>query len=166
MNTKQLRRVSNAVENKLRKLEGFEGIAVVVPHIYNGAQQWQVISTDKRLQAAIESSLGPIGYAYENATSVPTLEEFTRMPKNAEERATAVRKLLHAAWKTHTKGTSYEGNKQMYNVVAKEPLMKFGWWDDVTDAAPFTNTAVNTPTISRKLFEYLAPTMYRTIYAP
>lgn len=82
-------------------------------------------------------------------------------PGNGEARGSRVRELLQEAWNIHTKGTPFEGKKQMYKIVSENPDMKFTWWEEVIgDGIEFSNIAVSDPTISKKVFDYLGKMLY------
>lgn len=87
-------------------------------------------------------------------------EKYLEIPGNAEKRAEKVRELLREAWSEHVRGTPFHKSKQMYNAVEKKGANPFPWWGEVTGGAPFVNTTVADPGISKRIYEYLGPRLY------
>lgn len=163
--SRQLKRVSESIAKKMRRFpEGRYAILVGAMtqegRLGAARRSWKVIGDDAALNEAVHCVLPEIEGALNRNPNVPDVDEFLAMPGNAEKRARKLRRVLATAWKFRTEGTKFEGTKQMYAVTKNNPEMIFEWWDDVTGGAPFTNTAVDEPGVSEKVFRYLAPKVY------
>jgi hypothetical protein len=165
--SRQLRRVSESIAKKMGRFAEGQWLVLVGSMCSDDrtgtvSKQWRVVGDDPTLVATVKHAMPGLEaqlamkHHYTNDTAHP-LHELLVMPGNAEKRARKLRKLLAYAWKEHTIHTAFEGTKQMYAVVKNHPHMLFEWWNEVTDNAPFVNTAVDDPEVSEKVYAYLAP---------
>lgn len=163
--SRYLRRLSESLAKKMRRFPDGQCAIVIGATTREGRvdaikKTWKVIG-DGPLRDALEHSLPHIESSIGRKHAIDKTE-FLTMPGNAEKRAKKVRSIIQTAWKVHVTGTAHEGTKHLYAIVKKYPEMIFPWWKHITNDAPFTNTAVDDPDISERVFRYLAPRMYGT----
>lgn len=160
--SRKLRRLAESIEKRLAQIPE-ANVAVVIGGLTRDGRQhavrhaWHVIGPDARLNDALQRAMPGLQLTARLYEELDTdLRDLCTMPGNAEQRAKKTRVLLAREWQEQNRGTVYERNKQIYDTIRKYPETKFPWWDDVTGGVECTNTAVNDPEISEKVFRYLA----------
>lgn len=153
--SRKLRRVCNSIATKMKRFHEGEWIVAVSSLIQDDRTHgirkvWKVFGSDPTHIHSIEETLAV------SDTRKTKASDFMVMPGNAEKRAQKVRKLIAMEWEQHTRGTPFEGKKQVYSIVSRHPDMIFPWWRVVTHDAPFCNTSVNDPDLSERVYTFLA----------
>ena len=157
----KLKRIGKAAEKSFgRKIEErlpageYVLLAKCAARSRHGAirESWHVFGSDV-MKSVVIHTLPQIQAAHSHAltrSSGRNLDpSMLVIPGNAESRANRARELLRQLWQLHVKGTTWEGKKQMYKIVA-DGGPEFSWWEKVAQV-PFGATAVNDPSVSMRV---------------
>ena len=158
---KRRHRVATKLKNKISKIVSSVPECEWVLVYSNLAQtksvikrQWDVIGNNESLVHSVQDSMVVLKKAH--ALDARQRIEHAKKPTNSITRASMVRSMLKKAWLEHVKGTEYEGQTQMYKLVASGKVEPFPWWTTVVGAdVPFDNKTLNVAEYSSKVFDYL-----------